>query len=106
MWFEGGGNGNNNAIKHGFYSSKFTRAERKRLEQELQGEIIMKKNTSGLLSVDTLILWAKRKWAMTGISWPFVLYAWLSAVLKAFIVPAKSSMINRLLSTKFGMNLN
>jgi hypothetical protein len=31
--------GNNNAIKHGFYSGAFTRLERKRLEQELQGEL-------------------------------------------------------------------
>jgi hypothetical protein len=31
--------GNNNAVKHGFYSSAFTRAEKKRLEEEFQGEL-------------------------------------------------------------------
>ena len=31
--------GNNNAVTHGFYSSAFTRAELKRLEKELQGEL-------------------------------------------------------------------
>jgi len=31
--------GNTNNLKHGFYSSAFTRAERKRLDEDLQGEL-------------------------------------------------------------------
>ncbi|HEY5270615.1 MAG TPA: hypothetical protein VII97_09780, partial [Anaerolineales bacterium] len=35
----GGQLGNNNALKHGFYSHSFTRSDLKRLEHNVQGEL-------------------------------------------------------------------